>query len=346
MSYSRRTFLKTAALAGGAAVGSGAQQAAGSSAEAADTQADRMAVLVDIPNCIGCRKCEFACRQAAGFEVPPVETFDDKSVFAEHRRPGPGSYTTVNRFANPGNPEAPAYVKANCLHCNDPACVSACLVGALRKEANGAVVYDAWKCMGCRYCMVACPFQIPTYEYDNALTPQVRKCTFCFERQAQGEVPACVKICPNDALIYGRRSELLTLARERIRVQPDVYLDHIYGEQEAGGTSWLYLSGVPFEELGFVTLGSAAPPRLTEAIQHGVFKFFVPPLALYGLLGLVMWLSKRGNGVDSTEEEESVAGDGALASDESEMSVRRILQELDDTQAEELEAVGARPENS
>jgi len=156
------------------------------------------------------------------------------------------------------------------------------------------VTYDAWKCMGCRYCMIACPFQIPAYEYDNALAPQVRKCTFCFDNlDKNGGVPACVRICPNDALIFGRRDELLIEARRRIQAKPDVYVNHVYGEHEAGGTSWLYLSSVPFETIGFLNVGTTAPSSLTETIQHEVFKFFVPPAALYGLLGLAMWLTRR-----------------------------------------------------
>jgi len=199
----------------------------------------------------------------------------------------------VNRYANAADPTKPTYVKINCLHCNEPACASACIVGALRKQPNGAVIYEPWKCMGCRYCMVACPFQIPTYEYDNPLTPQVRKCTFCFERTGtNGQVPACVKICPNDALIYGKRSELLRIAHERIRSRPEVYVDHVYGEHEAGGTSWMYLASSPFEQLGFLQVGSMAPSQRTETIQHAIFKWFMPPLALYGLLGIAMRMSR------------------------------------------------------
>ncbi|MBI4716990.1 MAG: 4Fe-4S dicluster domain-containing protein [Planctomycetes bacterium] len=254
----------------------------------------RPGVLVDIPNCIGCRKCEFACQEAAGFEVPPIDTFDDKSVFRAHRRPGPRGYTTVNEFPNPRDPDKPLYVKVNCLHCAQPACASACLVGALRKQANGAVTYDAHKCMGCRYCMIACPFQIPAYDYHDPLTPQVRKCTFCFERTSQaGGVPACVKICPNDALAYGPRSELLAIAHQRIAARPEQYVDHVYGEHEVGGTSWLYLSPVPFDKLALPLLGATPPGAVTESIQHAVFKYFVPPLALYALLALVMRLSRR-----------------------------------------------------
>jgi Fe-S-cluster-containing dehydrogenase component len=265
-------------------------------------------VLVDIPNCIGCRKCEFACQQAMGSVVPPIETFDEKSVFDAQRRPDPATYTTVNRFPNPADASRPSFVKTNCLHCIEPACVSACLVGALEKQPNGAITYDAWKCMGCRYCMIACPFQIPTYEYDKALTPQVRKCTFCFDRLSNGEAPACVRICPNDALVYGRRDDLLVEARRRIRARPDLYMDHIYGEHEAGGTSWLYLSNVPFEQLGFPKVGNEPPSRRTETVQHGIFKLFVPPAALYGLLGLVRWLTKR----KSRSTLEVVPGEGTV----------------------------------
>lgn len=292
MTLDRREFLKLASAATATTTTIAADAIAASHAPDSTTP-DPFAVLVDIPNCIGCRKCEFACQKAAGFDTPPIESFDDLSVFEAHRRPHPKSYTTVNRFPNPDNAAKPVYVKANCLHCLDPACASACLVGALRKQPDGAVTYDPNKCMGCRYCMVACPFQIPAYDYDNPLTPQVRKCTFCHEKISRnGGVPACVQICPNDALIFGKRSELLTLARERIRAKPDVYIDHIYGEYEAGGTTWLYLSSMPFEKLGFLNPGTFPPHRLTEAIQHGVFKFFVPPLALYALLGLVMRLTR------------------------------------------------------
>jgi Fe-S-cluster-containing dehydrogenase component len=266
-----------------------------------------MGVLVDIPNCIGCRKCEFACQEAAGFNTPPIESFEDKSVFAAERRPEPNAHTVINEYQNASNLALPVYAKVNCLHCNEPACVSACLVGALRKEATGAVVYDAWKCMGCRYCMVACPFQIPTYEYANALTPQVRKCNFCSDKIAKGEVPACVRICPNEALIFGKRSELIALAHEKIRAHPDKYVDHIYGENEVGGTSWMYLSAMPFEKLGFLSLPDVPPSRLTETIQHGVFKHFVPPFALYGILGLMMWLARQHDRPDS---EPAAAHDG------------------------------------
>ena len=312
MSGSRRDFIKTLGVlgAGGAVAGVSSERALAS--EAIHVSDDWMGVLVDLPKCIGCRRCEFACKEAAQqaseargetgpaelFKPEPLDTFEDKSVFDREglRRPEPHWYTKISRFPNPEDEAKPVYVKYNCFHCNDPACMSACIVGAFRKLEHGPVVYDVWKCMGCRYCMVACPFGIPTYEYDNLLTPQVRKCTLCADEgnPNKGRVPACVKICPAEVLTYGKRSELLELAHDKIRKEPDVYLDHVYGEHEVGGTSWLYLTSKEssFKELGFVELGSTAPPRRTEAIQHGVFKHFVPPLAWYGLLGAMMWVSR------------------------------------------------------
>ena len=144
--------------------------------------------------------------------------------------------------------------------------------------------------------MVSCPFEIPAYDYGNGLTPQMRKCNLCAHLVPdKQEVPSCVKICPAEALTYGKRSDLLSIAHETIRRHPDRYIDHIYGEQEAGGTSWLFLSSVPFEEVGMLEVDHRAPPRLTESIQHGVFKKFGPPLMLYGVLAGIMWLGRGEN---------------------------------------------------
>lgn len=304
MAVSRRGFLKNLAVVGAGAVGLGPDSARASSGP--HLTDDMMGVLVDIPRCIGCRRCEYACQEAAGFNPPPVETFEDKSAFEEARRPQPRAHTVINRYPNPNDEADPLYNKFNCLHCVDPACMSACLVSAFSKRKDGPVVYDASRCMGCRYCMVACPFEIPTYDYDMPLTPQVRKCNLCAHLVPEKEdVPACVKMCPEEVMIYGKRSELLELAHERIRQQPDLYVDHVYGEHEAGGTSWLWLSSVPFDQVGFKYFGHNAPPRLTEKIQHGTFKFFLPPLMWGGLLGAAMWLTRPEAEIDG-ETRESV----------------------------------------
>jgi Fe-S-cluster-containing dehydrogenase component len=321
---SRREFLKTVGVTGvsGSALGFATNSACASGP--VPPSDDLMGVLVDVPKCIGCRRCEFACkeaamqasaargeeRQAEWFKPDAIETFEDKSVFDEKalRRPEPHCYTTISRFPNPSDPEKPFYTKANCLHCVDPACMSACLVGAFEKLPDGPVIYDAWKCMGCRYCMVACPFGIPTYEYENLWTPQVRKCTLCADdgNPNKGKVPACVKICPAEVMTYAKRKDLLEVAHGKIRAEPDVYQEHVYGEHEVGGTSWLYLlpQEHSIEELGFLELDSAAPPRRTESIQHGVFERFFPPVAWFGLLGAMMWITRPGaDGADEPAQE-------------------------------------------
>ncbi|MBN2563347.1 MAG: 4Fe-4S dicluster domain-containing protein [Phycisphaerae bacterium] len=293
MHSDRRVFLKTMGLLGlgGATTGIAVEPAKAS--EAVEPWDELMGVLVDTTKCIGCRRCEYACQDAAGFNPPAIPTFEDKSVMEQPRRPYPRSHTVINQYANPKDASKPIYNKFNCLHCIDPACMSACIVSAFSKRKDGPVVYDKNRCMGCRYCMVACPFEIPTYDYNMPLTPQVRKCNLCAHLVPdKQDVPACVKICPEEVMTYGKRSHLLEEAHRRIRDNPDVYIDHVYGEHEAGGTSWLWLSSVPFEEIGFKHFGHKAPPRLTEKIQHGEFKYFLPPLMWYGLLGAAMWLTK------------------------------------------------------
>lgn len=290
MSLHRRDFLK---IAGASSLSLVAGSAAASDHGQVEDWGNAYGVLVDTVACIGCRKCEWACNDNNKLPTQELKAFEDKSVFARHRRPDKAAYTVVNQFASPANPEKKYTIKVQCMHCNKPACASACIVGALEKTKDGAVTYDAWKCIGCRYCMVACPFQVPAYEYDNALDPQVRKCTFCTDRLAEGKKPACVAICPNEALTFGKRSDLIMLAHERIAANPSKYVDHVYGEHEIGGTSWMYLSGVDFRYSELPKLEERSIPERTEAIQHAVFKNFVPPLALYGLLALSMYTFKE-----------------------------------------------------
>ncbi|MBM9531991.1 4Fe-4S dicluster domain-containing protein, partial [Desulfoprunum benzoelyticum] len=159
----------------------------------------------------------------------------------------------------------PGYRKQQCNHGLEPACASACFVGAFVKDKTGAVSYDAKKCVGGRYCMIACPFESPTYEYHDPITPRVGKCTMCQSRVEEGKLPGCVEDCPKGALIFGRREDLLAIARERIRKHPDMYVNHIYGEREMGGTSWLYISGAPFEKIGLrEDLGVTPAPEFTS----------------------------------------------------------------------------------
>ena len=291
MKISRRFFLKKAAGVSGALLLCGGK----SDASRLQVNPDQYGVLVDTTRCVGCRKCEKACNEI-NEDLPrrPAEWFKDESVTQELRRMDYSAYTVVNRYGSDLSGK-PYFAKFQCMHCLYPACVSACIVGAFSREPNGAVIYDAWKCIGCRYCMAACPFQVPAYEYGNVLAPKVRKCTFCFEtRLVKGGVPACVEACPMEVMTFGKRTALITLGRERIRKSPGQYVPHIYGEQEVGGTSWLYLSAIPFEAAGLPALGYHPAPGFTEPIQHAIFKWFLPLLGLYATLGGIMWwLRKR-----------------------------------------------------
>jgi ferredoxin len=164
-------------------------------------------------------------------------------------------------------------------------------VGALKKIPEGPVLYNENVCIGCRYCMTACPFYIPAFEYFDAGSPAIQKCFMCYHKISKGEVPACATECPVEAITFGKRNELIKLARDRIRNEPSKYIDHIYGEQEAGGTDWLYISGVPFKELDFpCNLGTTPYPEFTREFLSAVPLVLV---VLPTLLGGFYLFSKR-----------------------------------------------------
>ena len=298
MKASRRDFLKQAAVITSLAVcGKASTALAGRRDNATqDDAGDQSGVLVDTTRCVGCRSCERACNEI-NIELPrkAPEFFEDTKILEQHRRMDDSSYTVVNRYSDSETPTKPVHVKFQCMHCRKAACVSACIVGALTRDATGAILYDPWKCIGCRYCMVACPFQVPGYEYSNAFTPQVRKCHFCHQaRLSKGLPPACVQACPMEVMTFGKRTSLLDTARHRMRENPSRYVPHIYGEKEIGGTAWMYLSSIPFRALDLPKLGYHPTPGYTEPIQHAIFKWFLPPLGLYAVLGGIWWyLSKR-----------------------------------------------------
>lgn len=261
------------------------------SAESFSGRPDRYGVLMDMTRCIGCRRCESACNMINGLPAPVVP-FSDKSVFEEKRKLDAQALTVVNRYADEQRLSEPVYRKSQCMHCDEPACVSACLVGALKKTPEGAVIWDEKKCLGCRYCMNACPFYVPAFQYTVAFTPKIMKCTFCYQKRiSKGLVPACATECPVEALTFGRRRDLLKVARERFRVHSDKYIDAIYGEHEAGGTCWLYIGPIAFEKVGLpMDLGSAPLPSYTRDFLTMV------PLVLTvwpPLLGAFYLFSKR-----------------------------------------------------
>ncbi|WP_027721286.1 sulfate respiration complex iron-sulfur protein HmcB [Maridesulfovibrio zosterae] len=288
-------------------------------------------VLFDATRCIGCRKCEAACNKVNNLPEPEKK-FDDLSVLDTKRRTDAKTFTVVNKY---NGPENPVFRKSQCNHCLEPACASACFVKAFKKLPNGAVVYDESVCVGCRYCMVACPFEIPTYEYDEPLTPRVMKCTMCAPRLAEGKLPGCVEGCPKEALVFGERDELIKIARQRIRRNPDRYIDHLYGENEMGGTSWMYLSGVPFNEIGMrEDLGTKSAPELTAGALAAV-----PMVAgLWPvLLGGIYAVTQRNSKVADEERKEAVDNAIARASAEAEKTLSEALKKADVANKRQIE---------
>jgi formate dehydrogenase iron-sulfur subunit len=293
----RRSFLLASLGAAAAAAPRLWGRSGSASSPAAAPLSGQAGCLVDTTLCIGCRKCEEACNRRNALPRPEL-SFADRSAFRRERRPSGTAFTVVNEYAGSPSPDQAAskltYVKVQCQHCLTPSCVSACIVGAMTRASDGAVVYNPKICLGCRYCMVACPFQIPAYEYDVSLNPRVRKCEFCASFiDKTGADPACAAACPTEALVFGERASLLLLGQDRIKKRPDRYIDHIYGETEAGGTSWLYLTGRPGTEVGLLDVGGTIPAKATESIQHGIFRYGIIPLSVYGALGGILWLNQR-----------------------------------------------------
>jgi len=239
-------------------------------------------LLIDITKCIGCRSCEAACKIQN--KLPEN---NDTDLTA----------TTYTKVMERGD----RFVRKMCRHCQTPTCVSVCPVGALQKTNYGPVIYDETKCIGCRYCMAACPFQIPRYEWTSAF-PRVRKCIMCKDRVAQGLQTACAEACPTGATQFGEREELIQEAWNRIRQEPGKYVKQIYGLSDVGGTGVLFISDVSFEKLGFRTdLPKEPLPMLTWNVLSKIPNFVgVGATLLFG----IWWITSRRQDVIKAEAEE------------------------------------------
>lgn len=254
-------------------------------------------VLVDLTRCIGCRGCQVACKS---WNERKAKLTRIHGNFTNPVKLNSECFTNI-RYVEQEIESGPvwSFVKNQCMHCKDPACASACPVGALKKTPEGPVVYHYDRCIGCRYCMIACPFDIPKYEWEKAITPWVRKCTFCSERIKAGAIPACIKVCPMNVMKFGDRDDIIAEAEKRIKDNPGKYVNHIYGKEEAGGTSWVYLSAVPFEQLGFKTnVPAVRLPSLTWASLSKI------PAAVGGLavtLAAIAWIRNRGNSAGESQ---------------------------------------------
>ena len=287
MNVSRRGFIKGLALACGTAGTAKVARAAHHKLPAADA----VGLLYDSTRCVGCNACVQRCKEVNG--LPPSTAGDPL-----HNAPKDLDAITKNVIKSTRWNDALAFFKNQCMHCVDPACVSVCMIGALHKVEHGIVAYDASRCIGCRYCQVACPFDVPKFEWASS-TPKIVKCELCRERLAVGGKPGCVEVCPREAVIYGTRVELLAEAHRRLKERPALYQPKVYGETDGGGTQVLYLSAAPFGKLGLPELGRESPPSLPETIQGSIYKGFIAPAALYAALGFVVLRNRRSQATEA-----------------------------------------------
>jgi len=248
------------------------------------------AILTDTTKCIGCEECVAACKKANGLgrDLPTRDPNPD----------GLSATRWTSIMIRPGG----KYVRKQCRHCEHPACVSVCPVGALQKTAEGPVIYDGSKCMGCRYCMMACPYGVPRYTWTEAV-PYIRKCILCYPRLKEGKQPACTEACPQEATIFGDRAALIAEANRRIQAEPGKYVNKVFGVKEIGGTSVLYISDIEIDFLGWrKELGDEALPESTWRVLKTVPPLFV---GAGGLMGALYWIFDRRNKVPREESVKS-----------------------------------------
>ena len=286
MGISRRTALKGLVVAG--ATAAGARPAAASAPIA--VPADAVGLLYDTTLCIGCKACVAACREANDLEADPGFS---PALYHAPSDLNARAKTVIKLYDDGGGTRS--FMKAQCMHCADPACANACMLGAYKKREFGIVTYDVDLCIGCRYCQVACPFGVPKFEWTKA-APRMVKCELCNHRIAQGKIPACAEVCPRGAVIYGPRADLLREAKLRLANHPDRYVPRVYGEHDGGGTQVLYLSHVPFEKLGLPALSETSTSTQQRTIQHSLYRGFIAPIALYGVLGAVLFRNRKRSG--------------------------------------------------
>jgi len=267
----RRDFLKLAGVGAGALL-----MPAQSVLASGDVDPGRgAAMLYDATRCVGCKSCEVACKEWN--DLPPApEPLPDLTA---------DTWTLIKQYQEG---DETSFRKYQCMHCLHPGCVSVCTVGALHKTASGPVLYDSYKCIGCRYCQYGCPFGVPKFQWDEPLG-LIGKCTFCADRLAQGLIPACAAACPVEALTFGTRIEMVEEAYSRLQQEPDRYVDHVYGETEAGGTSVLLIAGMPFDKLDLPDLGTDPVAKSSTTVMNATP--FIVTLAL-PLLGGLHWFVK------------------------------------------------------
>ena len=308
---SRRDFLK-GVLASSAALTAAAVAPPACARETLSVPTGALGLLYDATLCIGCKACVAACKEVNN---NPAEFSTVDKLWDTPLDTSGYTFNLIKMYRN-GTMETKdaevngyAFMKTSCMHCADPSCVSACPVSAMTKDAvTGIVSYDPGACVGCRYCVVACPFGIPKYQYDSP-TGKIGKCELCRHRTKDGHYSACAEVCPTGATLYGKTSDLLLEAKRRIALKPGSvtryprgklggpdqsyegpvgkYLQHVYGEKEYGGTQVLKLSSVNFEKVGQPNLPPKSSAATSETIQHSLYGGLIMPIAVLGALSFI-----------------------------------------------------------
>jgi len=237
---------------------------------------DRLGLLYDATRCVGCKTCMVACNQANNLKP-------DTRVDGIHQAPPDLDNLTKNiiKLYKSADGKEHSYFKQQCMQCNDPACVAACMFAGLTKDkVTGVISWNGAKCVGCRYCEVSCPFHVPTFRWDG-YNPEIVKCELCRQRLAVGQKPGCTSVCPTQAVIFGKTEDLLADAKQRIKDAPEKYYNNsVFGEHDGGGTQCLVLSHVEFGKLGLPDLGEdSVPSRLKY--QHMLYKYLALPAIAY-----------------------------------------------------------------
>jgi Fe-S-cluster-containing dehydrogenase component len=309
----RRDFLKASLGSTAALLGSGTAEARGNLEPAEDA----VGMLFDATLCIGCKACVSKCKEVNG--MPPV-TMGEETQWDSARDLSPKTLNVIKVYRE-GEAEQKdrvndgfAFEKRSCMHCVDPGCVSVCPVTAMRRNPKtGIVTHHPDVCIGCRTCMVGCPYNVPQYDFDNPFG-QIHKCQMCnqtgVERIDQGMTTGCAEVCPTGATLFGSRKVLLEEAKRRMALKPgetysyprgDVrkpyshhekavptYQQHIWGEKEAGGTNVMHVSAIPFDKLGMPPLGERSYASISETVQHTLYSYMaLPAVALAGLVHVV-----------------------------------------------------------
>ncbi|GFO60777.1 hydrogenase [Geomonas silvestris] len=303
---SRRDFLKLVGATGAGLVAAGSATCEAN--EALKVNNEELGMLYDATKCVGCKACMSACKRvnadygSLSYEKARFDTdglWDAPSDLS-------GSTRTLIKLFKESNKQW-SYVKYSCMHCQKPSCVSVCPVSAMTKEpVTGIVDYNKNTCIGCRYCQVACPYNIPKFQWEKAL-PQIVKCDLCKNTNLREKgISACAEVCPAGAIKFGKRKDLLEEAQTRLKDNPDKYIAHIYGEHEGGGTNHIYLASMPFNKLGLPDIKPEAPAEFSEKIQHTIYKGFIAPVALYSTLCFIAVknMKKHGHGEDDSHKKE------------------------------------------